>query len=323
MKKVLVTGATGFVGRHLCESLVSSGYVVTGTTRSLENRSSPENYELRIAGDFGTEIDWGPILRDTDYVVHLAARVHVMLEDAEDPLTEFRRVNSWGSMELAESAVIAGVRRLIYVSTVKVLGEKTEGRPFSHTDSAAPCDPYAISKFEAEESLRRIAIEKGPEIVILRPPLIYGPGVGGNFLRILDLVARGIPLPLGLIRNVRSMLSVSNLCDVIQISLEHPDAAGSTFLVADGADISTPRLFRMIGELMDKSVRLLPVPEYLLRLGGNIFRRANEVARLCDSLQVDIEHTRNVLNWSPQTSLEDGMRAVVRWYLRKEHQTID
>lgn len=323
MKKVLVTGATGFVGRHLCESLVSSGYVVTGTTRFLENRSSPENYELRIAGDFGTEIDWGPILRDADYVVHLAARVHVMSEDAEDPLTEFRRVNSWGSKELAEGAAIAGVKRLIYVSTVKVLGEKTEGRPFRHTDSAAPCDPYAISKFEAEESLSRIAIEKGLEIVIFRPPLIYGPGVGGNFRRVLGLVARGIPLPLGLIRNVRSMLAVSNLCDVIRISLEHPDAASKTFLVADGADISTPQLFRIIGEFMDKPVRLLPVPENLLRLGGKMFRRSNEVTRLCDSLQIDIENTKNALNWSPQTSLEDGLRSVVRWYLRKGHQTND
>ena len=322
MKKVLVTGATGFVGRHLCNRLVSSGYIVTGTTRSMENRSSPENYDLRKAGDLGTEFDWLPILRDVDYVVHLAARVHVMSEAAEDPLTRFRRVNTWGSKELAQSAANAGVKRLIYVSTIKVLGEKTEGRPFRHTDTAAPCDPYAISKLEAEESLSRIAVEKGMEIVIFRPPLIYGPGVGGNFLRILDLVARGIPLPLGRIRNVRSMLAVSNLCDLIQISLEHPDAAGETLLVADGADISTPRLVRIIAEHMDRPVRLLPVPEYLLRLGGKILRRSNEVTRLCDSLQVDIENTRNVLNWSPQTSLEDSMRAVVRWYLQREHQTI-
>jgi nucleoside-diphosphate-sugar epimerase len=323
MKKVLVTGATGFVGRHLCNSLVSNGYVVTGTTRSLENRSSPGNYDLQIAGDIGTEIDWGPVLRDVDYVVHLAARVHVISEFAEDPLTEFRRVNLRGSKELAESAAIAGVKRLIYVSTIKVLGEKTEGRPFRHADKAVPCDPYAISKLEAEEALSRIAENKGLELVILRPPLIYGPGVGGNFLRILDLVARGIPLPLGRIRNVRSMLAVSNLCDVIQISLEHPDAAGRTFLLADGADISTPRLVRMIGELMERPVRLLPVPEYLLRLGGKIFRRSNEVNRLCDSLQVDIEHTKNVLDWAPHSSLEDGMRAVVCWYLQKGHHSID
>jgi nucleoside-diphosphate-sugar epimerase len=296
MKKVLVTGATGFVGRHLCDSLVSSGYKVTGITRSLENRSSPGNYDLQIAGDIGTEIDWRPILRDVDYVVHLAARVHVMSEATEDPLTRFRRVNSWGSKKLAESAATVGVKRFVYVSTIKVLGEKTEGRPFRHTDTAAPCDPYAISKFEAEEALSRIAEDKGLEIVILRPPLIYGPGVGGNFRRILDLVARGIPLPLGRIRNARTMLAVSNLCDVIQICLEHPDAAGRSFLVADGADISTPGLFRMIGELMDRPARLLPVPEYLLRLGGKIFRRSNEVSRLCDSLQVDIDNTRNILN---------------------------
>lgn len=321
MKKVLVTGATGFVGRHLCESLVSSGYIITGTTRSSEKAFSPVDYKLRIIGDIGTDIDWASALQDIDYVVHLAARVHIMSEVADDPLTEFRRVNSRGSEKLAESAAAAGVKRLIYVSTIKVLGETTDGHAFRNTDRAAPCDPYAVSKREAEEALKRITNDKGLELVILRPPLMYGPGVGGNFLRVLGLVARGIPLPVGMIQNARSMLAVSNFCDVIQISLEHPAAVGRTFLVADGEDISTPELFRMIGSLMDKPVRLLPVPEQLLKLGGKIFRRSNEVARLCDSLQVDITYTKNVLNWSPRTSLEDGIRSVVQWYLAQEQQT--
>jgi len=320
MKKVLVTGATGFVGRHLCNSLFSNGYIVTGTIRSSEKVLPPGNYDLRIIGDIGTDIDWASALRDIDYVVHLAARVHIMSDPAEDPLSEFRRVNSWGSANLAESAVAAGVKRLIYVSTIKVLGEKTDGQAFCHTDMAAPCDPYAVSKLEAEEALKDIANDKGLEIVILRPPLIYGPGVGGNFLRILGLVSRGIPLPLGMIRNSRRMLAVSNLCDVIRISLEHPDAARRTFLLADGEDTSTPGLFRMIGDVMDKPVRLLPVPEQLLRFGGKILGRSNDVARLCDSLQIDIDETKRVLDWSPGTSLEDGIRSVVQWYLRKEPQ---
>lgn len=323
MKKVLVTGATGFIGRHLCNTLVLSGYNVTGTTRSPEYATRSGSYELKITGDIGAQIDWAPVLRDVDYVVHLAARVHVMSEAAVDPLAVFRRVNSWGSEELARSAAIAGVKRLIYISTIKVLGEKTEGRPFRCTDKVAPCDPYAISKLEAEEALHSVAEKEGLEIVILRPPLVYGPSVGGNFLRVLSLVSRGIPLPLGMIQNARSMLAVSNFCDVIQISLEHPAAVGRTFLVADGKDISTPELFRMIGSLMDKSVWLLPVPEQLLKLGGKIFRRSNEVARLCDSLQVDIENTKNVLSWSPRTSLEDGIRSVVQWYLAQEQQTND
>jgi len=320
MKKVLVTGATGFVGRHLCDSLFSSGYVVTGATRTLQSGLTPRNYEVRITGDIGAPIDWVPVLRDVDYVVHLAARVHVMSEVAKNPLTEFRRVNSVGSAKLAESAAATGVKRLIYVSTIKVHGEKTMGRPFCFADRVAPGDPYAISKLEAEQALSGIAEDKGLEIVILRPPLIYGPGVGGNFLRVLSLVSSGIPLPLGMIRNARSMLAVTNLCDVVQLCLEHPDAVGRTFLVSDGVDISTPGLFRMIGNAMDKPARLLPAPEKLLRLGGKIFRRSNEVARLCDSLQVDIENTKDVLNWSPRTTLQDGIRSVVDWYLEKERQ---
>lgn len=323
MKKVLVTGSTGFVGRHLCNSLVLGGFAVTGTTRSSASGLTLANHDVRETGDIGAPMDWAPFLRDVDYVVHLAARAHVMSETAQDPLTEFRRVNCRGSEQLAESAVAAGVKRLIYVSTIKVLGEKTEGRPFRHADRAASSDPYAISKLEAEEALSHIAEDKGLELVILRPPLIYGPGVGGNFLRVLNLVSRGIPIPLGSIRNERSMLAVSNLCDVIQICLEHPGAAGRTFLLSDGADISTSGLFRLIGNLMDKPVRLLPVPEYLLRLGGKIFRRSNEVARLCDSLQIDVDRTKEVLDWSPRTSLKDGVRDTVNWYLSEERRESD
>ena len=314
MKKVLVTGATGFVGRHVCRMLVSSGYDVIGTTRSSGQSSPPDDYVLRTIRDIGASTDWAPALSDIDYVVHLAARVHVMSERAADPLTEFRRVNSWGSQKLAESAAAAGVKRFIYVSTIKVIGEKTDGRAFCNTDLAAPSDPYAVSKLEAEKALKSVADDTNLEIVILRPPLIYGPGVGGNFRRVLDLVSKGIPLPLGMIRNSRSMLAVSNFCDVIQISLEHPAAVGKIFLVADGEDTSTPGLFRMIGDLMGKPVRLIPVPEILLRIGGKLFRRSNEVARLCDSLQIDIENTKDVLNWSPRTSLEDGLRSAIHWY---------
>jgi nucleoside-diphosphate-sugar epimerase len=321
MSKVLVTGASGFVGGHLCDMLATVGYQVIGTTRSSADRASSPDIEFRTIGDISGDLDWNSLLQDIDIIVHLAARVHVMSESAEDPLAEFRRVNSLGTAKLAESAATAGVKRLVYVSTIKVLGEKTDGQPFTNFDVAAPCDPYGVSKLEAEEALARIANNTGLEIVTLRPPLVYGPGVGGNFLRILGLVYKGIPLPLGAIKNARSLLAVSNLCHVIQICLDHPDAAGKTFLVADGENISTSGLFKMIGRLMDKPARLLPFPEKLLRLFGRILGRSGEVARLCDSLQVDIDHTRDVLGWSPQTSLEEGLDSVVRWYLQEGHQS--
>jgi nucleoside-diphosphate-sugar epimerase len=314
MKKVLVTGAGGFVGRHLCQALIASGFAVTGTTRSAAKLETSPNFDVRVIGDIGAPPNWEPLLSDVDFVVHLAARVHVMREASDDPLAEFRRVNCQGSINLAKSAAAAGIKRLVYVSTIKVLGEKTDGRAFCETDVAAPCDPYAISKMETEVALQRIAAEQGLEIVILRPPLIYGPGVAGNFLRLLGLVSTGVPLPLGMIRNSRSMLAVSNLSDVIQICLECSDAVGKTFLVADAEETSTPALFKMIGDCMGKPVRLLPVPERLLRIGGKLIGRSSEVARLCDSLQIDSKYTRDVLNWTPRTSLEEGIRSVVRWY---------
>lgn len=318
--KVLVTGASGFVGKHLCVALKSAQIDVIAARR--DNSKLRDDSVARV-GDIDAETDWSAALEGVDVVVHLAARVHIMSETANSPLAEFRKVNVLGTQRLGRCAAEAGVRRFIYISTIKVLGERTENRPFLHTDTAKPCDPYALSKLEAEQALMRIEENSGLDLVILRPPLIYGPGVGGNFLRILNLIYRGIPLPFGLIRNARSMLAVSNFCDVIKICLDHPDATGETFLIADGSDTSTPNLFRMIGDRMGKSARLVPFPKRLLKLVGKLFRRSSEIDRLCGSLQVDIEHTKRILNWSPRTSLEEGVHSVVDWYLAMRSRTYD
>ena len=317
MNSVLVTGARGFVGRHLCNSLAASGCEVIGATRSIQNEPMPSGYRLQAVGDIGSDVDWQPVLKNVDCVVHLAARVHVMSEVAGDPLAEFRRVNYHGSEMLAKSAAEAGVRRLIYVSTIKVLGEMTDGYAFGNTDRAAPCDPYAVSKFEAEEALKRIAKEKELEIVILRPPLVYGPGVGGNFLRLLRMVDKGIPLPFGSIRNKRSLVSVNNLCDLIRKCMENAAAVGKTFLISDNDDISTPKLVELIADSMSRPVRLLHVPAPMLRVVARLVGRSNDMVRLLGSLQARVDETMSMLDWQPTESVEEGIRATVRWYLER------
>jgi len=323
MSVVLVTGANGFVGQHLCRLLAKHGHAVRCAVRDPRTMPVNSEYEVVTIGDIGADTDWRSALQNVDQVVHLAARVHVMEETELDSLAEFRRVNTIGSAKLAESAAAARVQRFIYVSSIKVHGEKTDGSPFRSSDRVAPTDPYAISKLEAEEALDQLARESAFELVILRPSLIYGPGVGGNFLRAMKIVDKRIPIPLGLIKNARSMLAVHNLCDLIQVCLEHPAAARRIFLAADGIDMSTSDLFRKLGKHMGKPARLVPVPHQLLVLGGKMFRRSNEVARLCDSLQVNIETTKDVLNWSPPIPIDDAIQATVDWYVGMERQSFD
>jgi nucleoside-diphosphate-sugar epimerase len=236
--RVLVTGATGFVGRRLCQRLSDDGFAVVAGVRTAGTGAPLREVVL---GNIGSDEVPGAALNDIDAVVHLAARVHVMSDEANDPLAEFRRVNTVGTEMLAAAAATAGVRRFVHVSTIKVLGERTDNSPFTHASLPAPVDPYAISKFEAEEALAEIAAHSIMEVVVLRPPLVYGPFVGGNVLRAFKLVDRGYPLPIGSIRNKRSMLGVSNLCDVIMKSLTHPQAAGERLLVADTSDLSTKK----------------------------------------------------------------------------------
>jgi len=244
-------------------------------------------------------------------VIHLAARVHVMQETHADPLTAFREVNTQGTINLAKQAVAAGVKRFIYLSSIKVNGEKTTTIPFHADDSANPLDPYAISKFEAEQQLLTLGQETGLEIVIIRPPLVYGPAVKGNFSRLISLVNKSIPLPLAKINNARSLVNIQNLCSLIQVCLDHPKAAGEVFLVSDGEDLSSSELFEKIAQALDKKNRLFYLPKGLLKLLTGIIGRQAEFQRLFDSLQVDISKNQQLLGWQPNVRVMQGIQKTV------------
>jgi len=318
MNKILITGATGFVGRYLCDFLASLGYGVIGTTRSRTSDSASSNYELRTIGDIGDDLDWGSILEGIDYVVHLAARVHVMQDVEKDPLAEFRRINVRGTEQMLRHKGMRNVRRFVYLSSVKVHGEETTDAPFSASDRLMPVDPYGQSKLEAEQLVEAIGTELGIETVIIRPPLVYGPGVGGNFVRLLRMVHKGIPLPFGHIENSRSFVSVQNLCDLIGECLANSAASRKRFLVSDNNDVSTPELIRLIATSMSRPTRLVPVPASILRLGAKLIGRPAEASRLIDSLQVDIEDTMQTLDWKPPLTLADGIQSTVTWYEEQE-----
>lgn len=268
-------------------------------------------------GVIGPETDWSLALKNVSVVIHLAARVHVMREEATDSLPLYRQVNAAGTLNLARQAASVGVRRFVFLSSIKVNGEETPvGRPFTEEDIPAPCDPYAISKFEAEQDLRSLAAETGMEVVIMRPPLVYGPGVRANFLAMLKWLKKGMPLPLGSINNRRSLLGLDNLIDLIVTCLEHPAAANQTFLVADGEDLSTTELVKRLGDGLGRPARLIPMPDWLLKAGAAAVGKRNIAARLCGSLQVDISKARRLLGWTPPVSLDEGLRRTAEGFLK-------
>jgi nucleoside-diphosphate-sugar epimerase len=303
--KILVTGATGFVGRVLCEHFASNGHRVIPAVR----REAGLADEV-VVGDLGASTDWRPALAGCDAVVHLAARVHVMDDQARDPGAVYRATNSDATLNLARQAAASGVRRFIYISSIKVNGEGRD-EPYRETDAPAPEEAYAISKWEAEQGLRRIAQETGLEVVILRPPLVYGPGVKANFRRLLRVVTRGWPLPLGAVRNRRSLLYLGNFVDAIRVCIEHPAAAGQTFMIDDGEPVSTPALIRAVAAAMGRPARLLPVPPALLEFAGALLGRRAAVARLTGSLHVDSSAIRSRLGWTPPFSMREGLDATV------------
>ncbi len=311
--RILVTGANGFVGAKLCTVLPRPGSVVRAGCRRGGTVPAGAQEVARI-GDAGPEADWTAALAGVDAVVHLAARVHVMREESRDPLAEFRRVNVAGTRRLAECAVQAGVRRFVYVSSIKVNGERTGSRPFTETDPPCPEDAYAQSKYEAEMALREIAARTGMEIVIVRPPLVYGPGVKGNFLALLRVVQMGLPLPLASCNNRRSLVGLSNIADLLALCVTHPAAAGETFLAADGEELSTPELLRRAGRALGRPARLFPVPPALLRAGARMLGRAGAGERLCGSLQIDISRTRRILGWNPPSSVDEELARTAQWY---------
>lgn len=304
----LVTGANGFVGRALCATLLAQGYEVRGAVR--ENNAVPPSNVMCIAvGEINKQTNWLAALAGVKFIIHLAARAHVMADMAADPLEEFRRVNMQGTLNLAQQAAAAGVRRFLFVSSIKVNGEWSQlGLPFTADDLPVPLDAYGVSKLEAEQGLREIALQTGMEVVIIRPPLVYGPGVKANFFVMMRWLRGGVPLPLGAIHNQRSLVSLDNLVDLLVTCLTHPAAANQTFLVSDGEDVSTTELLRRLGQALDHPARLIPVPVNLLKLAAAMVGKQDVARRLCESLQVDISKTQHLLGWTPPFSLDEGLK---------------
>lgn len=291
-------------------SLAASGSNVRAAVRGPRSLSTAN--ESVVVGDLQESTDWRVALADVRVVVHLAARVHVMQDNVPDPLAEFRRINVAGTLNLARQAAQAGVRRFVFVSSIKVNGEETlPGHSFTADDMPAPSDYYGISKLEAEQGLKEIASQTGMELVIIRPPLVYGPGVRANFHMLLRAVARGVPLPLGGLNNKRSLVALDNLVNFIETCITHPDAANQTFLVSDGEDLSTTELICRIANALSKPARLISIPLWMLKVGSMLLNKRDSLQRLSGNLQVDISKARDLLGWTPPLSVDEGLRRTV------------
>ena len=305
---ILVTGATGFVGTELIKRLRREKYDVRGVVRR-EQKKYSDKYNFIHIEDLNPEIDWTDALSCIDCIVHLAARVHVLDENAKNPLFEFRRVNVDGTLNLARQAALAGVRRFVFVSSIKVNGEFTFlGRPFTAHGKPYPQDYYGLSKYEAEVGLLEIASKTSMEVVIIRPPLVYGPGVKANFASMMKWLSRGIPLPLGAVYNQRSLVALDNLVDLIVTCLEHPKAANQTFLVSDGEDMSTTQILHRMGQALGKPALLIPVPVMLMNIFAKLLGKKAVAQRLFESLQVDNSKTQDILGWKPVVTVDEALK---------------
>lgn len=315
-ERILLTGATGFIGGALLRRLATERKCRVALRSSINGL--PDGVEVSLCGNLDPANNWEPALLGANVVIHTAARVHVMKDHAADPLQAFRRVNVAGTLRLAEQAAEAGVRRFIFISSIKVNGEGTRyGEPFTAEDLPQPADPYGISKHEAEEQLRRLAAETGMEVVIIRPPLVYGPGVKANFHSMMRWLYKGIPLPLGAIDNRRTLVALDNLVDLIVTCIDHPAAANQTFLAGDGEDLSTTELLRRIGAALGRPARLIPVPPALLHAGAAMLGKRAIAHRLLGSLQVDIAKAQQLLNWTPPVSVDEALRRTAADFLAK------
>lgn len=315
--KIMLTGASGFIGSKLLEQLPADDTLSLGRNKP-EGQPSEKFFRLEINND----TDYSVALSGVGVIIHLAARVHVMNDAVSNPLEEYREVNARGTINLARQAASAGVKRFVFVSSIKVNGEGTsQGKLFTSADAHAPEDDYGLSKAEAEQQLIELGQETGMEVVIIRPTLVYGPGVKANFASLMNLVSKGIPLPFGCINdNRRSLVSVANLVDLVVTCIDHPNAANETFLVSDDCDVSTSEMVTQMAKALGKPQWQLPVPKWCYKLAGKALGKQNVIDRLLGSLQVDITHTKNTLGWAPPQSLEEGFKQTANAFLQSKQK---
>lgn len=317
---VLVTGATGFIGSAICTALAS--YVrIRAVSRHKEISRLADNSDF-FYGELRSDFDWAEGLRNVRTIIHCAARVHMLKEESDNPLRDFRAINVDGTLALARQAAANGVRRFIFLSSIGVLGAKTTGRPYRYDDPPAPHSPYAISKLEAELALQQLSVETGLEVVIIRPPLVYGPTAPGNFANLIKIVASGVPLPFAcLTNNRRSFLFIDNLTDFIKCCIDHPRAANRVFLVADSESFSTTELLRHMGKAFGRPAHLFPIPVVILQFGAAILGKQEMVQRLYSSLEVDITQTTEVLGWKPPFSFDEGLSRTISGWLATQQDS--
>lgn len=318
MKRVLLTGATGFIGSALTVKILENGSDLVAAVRQ-RSKLIPTLVQQVEVGEISSLTDWSDVFDDVSTVIHTAARVHVMDDDAADPLTEYRRVNVEGTMNLARQAASAGVSRFIFLSSIKVNGEITiAGKPFTADAEPAPIDPYGVSKAETEQALLEISSKTGMDVVIIRPVLVYGPGVKANFLNMMRWLNKGMPLPFGSIANKRSLVALDNLVDLVITCVDHPAAVNQVFLVSDGEDLSTTELLKRASKALGVSALLIPVPVWLINIAGRLTGKSNVLQRLLGSLQVDITKTRELLNWEPPVSVDEALQKTAASFLLKK-----
>lgn len=315
-RRVVITGASGFIGGHLCRAFRENGFQVVACIMTPEEKVSlPYGVETVISGAIDAYTDWTKVLKNRDVIVHLAARVHVMRESSASPLSEFRKTNTAGTANLARQAAAAGADRLVFMSTVGVNGNDSGNNPYTESDAPQPHNPYSISKYEAEQLLWRISEETGMKVVVVRAPLVYGPGNPGNFLSLLRVVRKGFPLPFASVRNLKSFLYVGNLVSALMLCCSHSASPGNTYLVSDAENVSTPELLRLLADAIGCPSRVFPVHPGIIRAVGRLAGRIDAVDRLLCSLMVDSGKISRDLSWKPPFTLKEGLKKTAEWYI--------